>query len=540
MSRTWLQTRELPREPQCCLIADASDACEQRAVYLEAAIATRVLKHASSVLFLAPMCSLEQLLASPALFVSHLAHPDSWRRLIDSQHYFEFLDFKDKKFVLDFLWVIVTIHRVRVQLTSTVSVALVASHVGSPMLRSLQEQLFPTACVSRAQHGVDGEAAAAEEGSEKGWEVQSYKLTEANGLLRVDTVNVPESYLSTARTPTPAGKEQHEEDAEPATPEKIADAARSKRAPRRTCSRGRAELVRGLASAEILVLAWHEASQAGSVLIIGRLLARRACSALVPSPVPFMPGDAVLDSGAALQGMDRGEERVFSFKVLLTGVPLGDGGAVRWLADKINRKLDVSRWRTFIAVARRRIRMQRPQSVDVAFLHSVGQDALQELDLQASEVPDVADLKLLLASRALDDDWLTRPAMQLDVDDLLVLNHRKDMQEVSELADADHLPSNDAGGGAAAWCDAGKSNDDKPALAPGFSVLRDVTAEAAAVGGVTQGNEHAQGSGKGGEGPSAEAHRPVPSGNLNMRAVSLFSKCALSCACVWASNVLGH
>ena len=54
---------------------------------------------------------------------------DSWRRLIDAKHYFEYLDFKDKKFVLDFLWVIVSIHRVRVQLASSVSVALVAPHL---------------------------------------------------------------------------------------------------------------------------------------------------------------------------------------------------------------------------------------------------------------------------------------------------------------------------------------------------------------------------------------------------------------------------
>ena len=45
-------------------------------------------------------------------------------------------------------------------------------------------------------------------------------------------------------------------------------------------------------------------------------------------------------------------------QVLVSGVPRGDQGALTWLADKINRKLDVSSWRSFIAVARRRIRMQ--------------------------------------------------------------------------------------------------------------------------------------------------------------------------------------
>lgn len=79
--------------------------CVQRAIYLEAAIATRVMKHVRSILSLAPQHSEAELLARPALFVSLLAQADSWRRLIDAQHYFEFLDFKDKKFVLDFLWV---------------------------------------------------------------------------------------------------------------------------------------------------------------------------------------------------------------------------------------------------------------------------------------------------------------------------------------------------------------------------------------------------------------------------------------------------
>jgi hypothetical protein len=90
-----------------------------------------------------------------------LAQADSWRRLIDADHYFEFLDFKDKKFVLDFLWVMVrhstyfaadtvpillltpalqvTVHRVRVNLISTLSVALLAPANTSPLAQMLQQ-----------------------------------------------------------------------------------------------------------------------------------------------------------------------------------------------------------------------------------------------------------------------------------------------------------------------------------------------------------------------------------------------------------------
>jgi hypothetical protein len=34
---------------------------------------------------------------------------------------------------------------------------------------------------------------------------------------------------------------------------------------------------------------------------------------------------------------------------------------------------------------------------------------------QACDVPDLVDIKLLLASRAFDDDWLMRPRLQLQV-----------------------------------------------------------------------------------------------------------------------------
>ena len=210
---------------------------------------------------------------------------------------------------------------------------------------------------------------------------------------------------------------------------------------------------------------------------MGRLLARRACSALMPAPACDAPGDAC-SSPDKDSSVEVGQERAFGFKVLLTGVPSGDGGALLWLADKINRKLDVSRWRSFIAVARRRIRMQRPLHVDAAFLGRVAREAVQELDLQAVEVPDDVDVELLLASRALDDDWLTRPNLQLQLDDLQVL-HYVASADASDHGDhpAAHevlRGESDAAGGRSAG-----SAGSKAQVAPGFSVLRDVALERA-------------------------------------------------------------
>ena len=475
-----------------------------RAMYLEAAIATRVVKHARSVLSLAPICSLEQLLANPALFVSQLAQPDSWRRLIDSQHYFEFLDFKDKKFVLDFLWVIVSIHRFRVQLASKVSIAVAAPRVSSPIPRALLRRLFPTMHPSQS---VSAPSSANDESAfkpESAWQVMSYELTEDQGLMRLDVINVPDEYLSSAQTPASARATAHpaasrpdstdssgiKRVSSPVSGEGHADRAGSGTESRTnkggtksesTSNRGRAELVRSMAAAQLLVLAWHEASYPGSILMIGRLLARRSASAKAPMPRSFGAHDESSDASTSLRRTREGEsEHVLGFKVLLTGVPRGDTGAISWLTDKINRKLDVSRWRSFIAVARRRIRMQRPQTVDVAFLNTVAQDALLELDLPAAEVPQTADLKLLLASRALDDDWLTRPALLLDESDLIPLHYAQDQAQQGGIrrnrnlgTDTVTLPDVEA---------STLESDRSPAMphgstsdvAPGFSVLRDL------------------------------------------------------------------
>ena len=101
----------------------------------------------------------------------------------------------------------------------------------------------------------------------------------------------------------------------------------------RRYSRSRAELVRGLACAEILLLSWHQASEAGSVVMIGKLLARRARSALLPSS----SCSSTWSSAAPAHLPDHpawhqsAQERVFGFKILLSGVPEGDDNALRWL-----------------------------------------------------------------------------------------------------------------------------------------------------------------------------------------------------------------
>lgn len=133
-------------------------------------------------------------------------------------------------------------------------------------------------------------------------------------------------------------------------------------------------------------------------------------------------------------------------------------------ADKINRKLDMSCWRSFIAVARRRIRMEAPPVVDAEFLHQIACDAVQEQDLRATDVPDRTDLELLLASRALDDDWLTRPSLVLLPDDLLVLQCARHMHEHAAAPPCSR----------ASAVGSGPVRDEQEKLAPGFSVLHHV------------------------------------------------------------------
>jgi len=320
----------------------------------------------------------------------------------------------------------------------------------------------------RGEQGEQGEQVGG--GSEE-WQIASFELAERRGLLRLDTIHVPEHYLHTSRQPPAPAPREYIGEAAGGLGGGGASAMLQGRVARR------AEQLRALACCEILVLPWREASQPGSILIMGRLLARRSCSALMP------PCDA---PGYSCSSPDKdssvevGRERAFSFKVLLTGVPRGDGGALPWLADKINRKLDVSRWRSFIAVARRRIRMQRPQHVDAAFLSTIGREAVQELDLRAAEMPDEVDIELLLASRALDDDWLTRPNLQLQLNDMRVLHY---LVEADAADLGAHPEAHDVLGGDGAA--AGRSDTEarsaggKAQVAPGFSVLRDVALDRA-------------------------------------------------------------
>ena len=452
-----------------------------RELYVEAAIATRVIAHARSVLSLAPLCSLEELLAQPSLFTSLLSHPDSWRRLIDSQHYFEFLDFKDKKFVLDFLWVIVSIHRVRVQLASAVSVALVGPYLHSPIPQTLLRRLFPTVLsqgsaahlsqelpVEEPNPPLAANACCAEgEGEDReGWRIASYELAARRGLLRLDAIHLPESYLMHSRQ-CEAGNGISSVDDEQGGSGKSRYAGGHGTALR-------AEQLRALACCEILVMPWREASQPGSILIMGRLLARRACSAVMPPCIPAydQPGQSE-QAADGESGAEAQQDRAFGFKVLLTGVPREDAGALLWLADKINRKLDVTRWRSFIAVARRRIRMQRPHTVDATFLGTIGREAVQELDLRPADVPDSVDIELLLASRALDDDWLTRPNLQLALDDLLPVHYLVEPDESAQQA-CDTAQESEGEGGKGAASAGGRTSSSRAKVAPGFSVLSDV------------------------------------------------------------------
>jgi hypothetical protein len=445
-----------------------------RAIYLEAAIATRVLNHVRSILSLAPQHSEAELLAQPALFVSQLAQADSWRRLIDAQHYFEFLDYKDKRFILDFLWVVLSIHRVRVEVASAVSLVLVAPRSSSFLVQGLRRQLFPALDPMRARDvseagDTDQQDGREEEGkqNEDMWLVQTANLAPDWHGLRLHTIYVPDTALAGSQN---VHHMESESKTRPATSarqpaqEAGVNTSRSTAGSWRQYSRSDAELVRGLACAEMLLLSWHQASQPASVVIIGKLLARRARSGLLPSG-PYCCSSASSATPPTLLADQPAwhapaQQRVFAFKILLCGVPVGDDDALRWLADKINRKLDMSRWRSFIAVARRRIRMEAPDVVDAALLHQVVRDAVEEQDLKAEQVPDMTDIHLLLASRALDDDWLTRPSLMLLPDDLLPLQYARPPPRPSAVSSA-------VRSGAA-------SSESEEKLAPGFSLLHHV------------------------------------------------------------------
>jgi hypothetical protein len=440
-----------------------------RAIYLEAAIATRVLKHMRSILSLAPQHSEAELLAQPALFVSQMAQADSWRRLIDAQHYFEFLDYKDKRFILDFLWVVLSIHRVRVEVASAVSLALVAPQSSSFLVQALRRQLFPALHlmgardVSEAGDMDQQEDGREEEGGQKEgmsgmWQIETANLAPDSHALRLHTIYAPDSALAGSQN---VHDVESESETRPGTSAREpAQERRSTAGSGRQYSRGDAELVRGLACAEMLLLSWHQASQPGSVVIIGKLLARRVRSGLLPSG-PYCWASSthtILADPPASHAP--AQQHAFGFKILLCGVPVGDDDALRWLADKINRKLDMSRWRSFIAVARRRIRMEAPDVVDAALLHQVARDAVEEQDLKAAQVPDMTDIHLLIASRALDDDWLTRPSLMLLPDDLLPLQYARPP------------PRPSAGSSAVQSGPAGEELREK--LAPAFSLLHHV------------------------------------------------------------------
>ncbi len=51
----------------------------------------------------------------------------AFQQLFDKEHFFEFVDTKDKKYLLRFLWVIVSLHRLRRLVMQDVSLAVVGA-----------------------------------------------------------------------------------------------------------------------------------------------------------------------------------------------------------------------------------------------------------------------------------------------------------------------------------------------------------------------------------------------------------------------------
>ena len=101
--------------------------------YIEAAIYHRIISFLNQRR-LSPMgpglhtpLSPAAILNSPKLFVECFIRPEQWGALFDKEHFFDFIDTNDKKFVLNFLWIILTLHHLRKCLMKETSIAVVGA-----------------------------------------------------------------------------------------------------------------------------------------------------------------------------------------------------------------------------------------------------------------------------------------------------------------------------------------------------------------------------------------------------------------------------
>ena len=176
-----------------------------------------------------------------------------------------------------------------------------------------------------------------EDGHEEGkWLVETANLAPDTRSIHLLTLYAPDTALAGSQNADKAETESEARGASHAplhAQEAGANESRSTAScsRQRRYSRSRAELVRGLACAEILLLSWHQASQAGSVVMIGKLLARRARSGLLPSSSSSSSSAAPAHLPDHPAWHQSAQERVFAFKILLCGVPEGDDDALRWL-----------------------------------------------------------------------------------------------------------------------------------------------------------------------------------------------------------------
>ena len=94
------------------------------AYYLEKAIAARVFHHLYALgrtnTFQTMLPGVEE---NPRQFADAIR--SSWDRLVDPEHFFDFVDSGDKDVLAVYLWCILTIHRVRVLVMEDTSVAVV-------------------------------------------------------------------------------------------------------------------------------------------------------------------------------------------------------------------------------------------------------------------------------------------------------------------------------------------------------------------------------------------------------------------------------
>ena len=93
--------------------------------YLEAAISNRMLSFFEKVR--GARHGIPSELQSPSKFVEFFIASDRWKVLFDEAHFFEFVDFNDKKVILNFLWIIISLHQVRSWIMRDTSVAVVGA-----------------------------------------------------------------------------------------------------------------------------------------------------------------------------------------------------------------------------------------------------------------------------------------------------------------------------------------------------------------------------------------------------------------------------